>query len=304
MKPVRAALGHHVDHAARREPELGRHNVRLHLEFLDGVHCGIDIQIGEKGVVVIASVDQHAIQRARTTVNADRGELDAAVGKAGVERAALRFHARREQHQCEHVPAVERQIGDAPVLHHFPDRGARGIHKSGLPTDFDRFGRRAHLQLEVDVRVLIHLQRQARAHFFLESLFFHRHRIHSDRKRRNRVEAGFIGHGGECGVGCGVDDGDRRFGHGGPGPVRHCPGDGASALLRLRRNGRQDSHRDCETDPFHRDPQPDLQAIYHLRCGCQVHCSTRVRWPGSGWPERFKFCNLRKRGQPISQKRL
>ena len=72
VRSVAAAARHDVDYAARGQAELGRHHIGLHLEFLNGVHRGVYVDVREECAVVVTAIDDEAIQRTWAAVDAHR----------------------------------------------------------------------------------------------------------------------------------------------------------------------------------------------------------------------------------------
>ena len=151
-----------------------------------------------------------AVERTGAAVDADRGERRAAIHEAAVGRPGLRLHARRKHDQRQRVAAVERQIRDAPVLHHLADGRAAGIHQRSFARDFDGLGGLADIQPEIDFGALVHLQGDSGAHGLLEAGLLRRDRVGADRQRGSREEAFAIRGGGEAGIGAGIEDANWR----------------------------------------------------------------------------------------------
>ena len=86
---------------------------------------------------------------------------------AGETHSTLRSRlhgATPEQQQLLRVAPVERQFHDACGFHDLTDADAARLHQRRIGVDFNRFGNLADLEYQIDRRIAIDLQDNARPH--------------------------------------------------------------------------------------------------------------------------------------------
>ena len=192
---------------SKRRKSLGRHDAALHLELLNGVHGGIDVNVAGAGIHVGTAVQHQVIGAAWASVDAETGDEHAAVAKA-VRRLGVRPDVGGEYHERERAPAIQRQAGHTGVLDHFAHCRRRGIHQRRRAHHLDRFGHGADFELEIHPRLVANLHDDAGPQAALEALGFGRHGVAADGHSGHQIITGLVGGGRESGIGFGLGDAD------------------------------------------------------------------------------------------------
>ena len=97
-------------------------------------------------------------------LSAGNGNTDTTGHRTARRAGARRLHGRsRQNDQVRRLPAIERQRLDALVFYDGPDTRAASFNERGGRFNADRLGKIAQRHRDVDDRVRIHLQHEARA---------------------------------------------------------------------------------------------------------------------------------------------
>ena len=133
--------------------------------------------------------------------------------------------ARHQQLELKGIPAVEREIDDPALVHHFRDCRLDQIHAGRRAFNNHLLADRADLHFHLDREVLVHLQDDVSLDEGLESLHLDLHRVRADRQQREVVVACRVGDHAARGAGPLVSDRHDGAGNYGPGFVRNRPDD-------------------------------------------------------------------------------
>ncbi len=215
---VRAALGRHVDHTAKREAILRGHGSGLHLELLHGVDAEVGVEIGVVAVLRHHPVYQQVVGCVRSAIDAQIAKTGSPVGETALHRAGVRVDVRRQQYQGERIPSIERKVRHKLVLDHLAYGWILHIHQRRFRGDGYRFARCAYLQSHVDFGGLVDLQTNACSYFLPEARVFDRHPVVADVYGWCHKKSRAVRQGGGGGVG--VNIGDRHAGAGDRGAAR------------------------------------------------------------------------------------
>jgi hypothetical protein len=148
VKLIGSAPGGHVEHAADRAAELGRHGVARSLEFFDRLDAhGVDERAAAgrvPGGVDFAERHVHAVEQQAVAEGGGAVELNAAATtRAG---AGVGEHPRLQADQLLEVATVERQSLDHGSRHGDTEIGGGGVHNGCGGNHLDGLGDLAELQ--------------------------------------------------------------------------------------------------------------------------------------------------------------
>ena len=148
----------------------------------------------------------------------------------------------RERDELEIVAAVQRQLDDPLVVDDGADGGVLGLELNGVGLDGDGFGDLADGEREIETDDLLHAELHVLGLVAFEPGLLDLDAVRPGRQRRQRVIAGFGGHGVPGSVGAHVGGGNGGLRRGGAGCVGDSPGDFAESL---RKHGqRERGHKD------------------------------------------------------------
>ena len=238
---VRAGFRHGIDRCAGMHPAFSGQPAGGHLKFLERIR-----ERKREIPVVVHIVVQGAVQceahtGAETTRNRDRDGIRA----AACVRHRTRVHRGPGQHdQIGDLAALERELDDAFLLHHFGHAGALHVHEGCRGFHGDRLFETANRELDVEHRCGPDLQDDAGSCEGAEALELGFQPIGTGDEVRHRVGAVLVGHdrAGEAGVG--LRDGDRHAGQHGAAFVPDQPADLGGALC--PHIGGNDEEKDAE----------------------------------------------------------
>lgn len=166
MELVRAGAGDHVDDDSTGLTVFGREEVRLHLELLDNVDRGKELQVGHSEILFNGCnrgpVDEDV-------GGAVAGAVGAEVGVVVAPATARADHTGGEISEAHRVPSQVRELQDVLVIDHLPEIGDGGINECGGAGDFDGGSDIADLQLSVKGALFLHSYAEGAAGISLEA---------------------------------------------------------------------------------------------------------------------------------------
>ena len=187
---VRARAGGGVDNHPGGVAVLRREVVGLHLELGYRVHggrigdAGASNASGVRGGVVVGSVQHDLVGRKPPTAS-DKGQVRAhpyhRVGIAG------------QKPKSEGIAPIERQFQNLGGVNHLADGRGAGFQQRRHSGDLHDFPHFSGLECDLNVRVLIHPEIQARDDPFLEPCRFGGDRVASNREERGTEQTLFVG---------------------------------------------------------------------------------------------------------------
>ena len=231
---VGAALGHDVDVAAERAPELGLRAGGDHLKLVDGVDPVGDAAQRRRVVIRRQAVDNEVVRK--IALAADR---EAHARHGGCFREELRAadvgrrHPRHEQPELDEVAAVERQALHFGFGNGCRDLTAGGFEHRRLAGDGDVGLEPAHRQNDRQLERRTRCQRQRPAHI-LEARELDRDGVRTDAEVGEPEAALLIGDDTADDVGVRVSGLDERAGDRGAARVGDAAAD-AGVIHRLLR---------------------------------------------------------------------
>jgi len=162
MKLPAARASDQIHLGARALAEFSGVVVRLDLELQDPIDIGRDTDAVLIGIRVRGAVDLKGVllgpgaaYRKTAAVNCPR-------------RSGIR--SRDEQSELDKVASIQRKLGDLLGINDGSHRGAGALDQGSLTPYLDNLGQLSDLQDNIDLGVLIHLQRHPRLLKFLEAL--------------------------------------------------------------------------------------------------------------------------------------
>ena len=161
---IRAGLDLDIHDAAVGPAELRGVRAGLNLEFLDRVHAGKDDHGVQIQFVVVDAIEQEVVVAGAHAIGDEGGRhAPAFVAGAIVVRTG---HASRDTWnqpcQLDEVPAVQRQFLDLRLVHSDAQLRAVGLHQRDGGLHLNRFRHVADFQLQIDARLLIDVEPDAR----------------------------------------------------------------------------------------------------------------------------------------------
>ena len=186
---VSAGLGDDVDIRSGGRSELSRSDVRLDLEFLNGIDRGLQPVGLEEALVVV-----HAVQRVVVGLAAQPADRHGGAGCLECrQRSGAGHGARRQDRELREAAAVQGQLYHLFVVDRRRDCRAVGLQLHRRSTDFDDLGNFADRQGEIHAQGLVHCELNAGLLGLVEAGHFGCNRIHSWRERRNGEATCFTG---------------------------------------------------------------------------------------------------------------
>ena len=228
VEPVGARLGDHVHHRSARLPELGGEEIRLHLEFLNGIDRGRVLQIGDAGVLLHGhhgdAVEQDVGGRIARAV---RDEVRVRVTGA----PARPDDPWREVGEGHRISLEVRQRHDRLVVDDLAEVRDRRVHAHGGGADFDALGHLTHIQSGIDGRLLLDGERELAARKLLEARGLDSQHVLTWLQRGNDESALLIDHRCLSRSPVGIGDGDRRVRNRGARRILGCTTDSSRERL-------------------------------------------------------------------------
>ena len=203
---------HGVDDRAGVAPVFGAEAVGLDAELLERVR--IRHRVGRVAVVVVVRpAVEHVV--GGVGARAARGHrLHARIGRArGEAGRRVRQHAGDERHQLRGVPAVQREVLDALLIDHRPQRAAVGVHRARRAADGHRLGDGADPETHVEADLVVDPHDDAGRLERLEAGELRRHGVAADRQPAQRVESLRVADGVGLGIGAFVTRADGGARH-------------------------------------------------------------------------------------------
>ena len=130
--------------------------IGLHLEFLDGVHRGLDHivgfvqQVGEVGIVVNA-VQQEIVLQGAAAVGAEA--VSAFVARPGLAGSG----SRSQQSQLSKVAPVQRQVHHLAIVHNLAQFRSFRLKQRSCSVDLDFYHHFAHLKSDIHDGTLLNV---------------------------------------------------------------------------------------------------------------------------------------------------
>ena len=193
-------------------PALRRQGAGLRLELLQRVREW-QRKVQVVAWIVVHGPVQHVCHAERQSA-AQRVGLPAvaAAHHAACKDLHLRHRRRQILQEVCRVPPVQRQVEDAPVVHHLADAEVSRFDHLRVRLNGDRFGHRAERQRDGNDLAAVDLQHDTRLHGGPEALQHHFELIGADRYGGKREQAVRIGDDLALEPGLGLDGADGRPG--------------------------------------------------------------------------------------------
>ena len=245
VEPVGARFGHHVHDRAARLPELGREEIRLHLEFLNRIDRGRVLQVGDAGVLLDRH-DGHAVEQ-----DVRRGIPRAVRDEVGVRipgPPAGSDDARREVGEGHRIAPEVGQRDERLVVDDLAQVRDGRVHARRRGADLDALVHLADVQSRVDGGLLLDGEREPAARELLEAVSLDRQHVLARLQRRNAEPAFAVGRRRMTRASVGIGDGDRGVRNGGAGRVGCRAADSRREGLSEGQGGRQCDERQASKD--------------------------------------------------------
>lgn len=155
----------------------------LNFKLRNGVGTGNDCRIVVIGGVVIDTVQQKVIVLDPVSINADQ--------QRSIERIIALWNIRsgREHDQLREIPAVQWQIADAAGGDHLAQRRRLRLEDGRRRLHFDGLSNVSDLQLKIDSKPVLHLQRDSVSNYAGKPLGVYFDRVAADLQRGCNVDA-------------------------------------------------------------------------------------------------------------------